>query len=117
MYYSVPTLRRASYLKMDLPTFQAAASAGPADMETDDSSSNQGSTVVRRQSRVSTECHPDYLFTDFYTNDNGMIQILKMRIRTQKKTSLWLLSKPGPPLHLLLRPNRWDGIVKTNVKI
>jgi hypothetical protein len=71
MYYSVPTLRRASYLKMDLPTFQAAASAGPADMETDDSSSNQGSTVVRRQSRVSTECHPDYLFTDFYTNDNG----------------------------------------------
>ena len=71
MYYSVPTLRRASYLKMDLPTFQAAASAGPADMETDDSSSNQGSTVVRRQSRVSTECHPDYLFTEFYgLNDN-----------------------------------------------
>ncbi|KAL7508689.1 hypothetical protein ACHAXN_005784 [Cyclotella atomus] len=70
MYYSVPTLRRASYLKMDLPTFQAAASAGPFDLETDHSS-DESLTVVRRQSRVSTECHPDYLFTEFYgLNDN-----------------------------------------------
>lgn len=73
MYYSVPTLRRASYLNMDVPAFQAAASAGPSDMETDESSSNgsQGSTVVRRQSRVSTECHPDYLFTEFYGSMNA----------------------------------------------
>jgi hypothetical protein len=55
---------------MDLPTFQAAASAGPFDLETDHSS-DESSTVVRRQSRVSTECHPDYLFTEFYgLNDN-----------------------------------------------
>jgi hypothetical protein len=50
---------------MDLPTFQAAASTGPFDMETDHSS-DESSTVVRRQSRVSTKCHPDYGL-----NDNG----------------------------------------------
>lgn len=67
MYYSVPTLRRAALLNKDSDVnFQVHASSGSSSMDVDDGHDGETS-VVKRQTRVSTECHPDFMFEEYYS--------------------------------------------------
>lgn len=73
MYYSIPTLRRAALLHKDCDatTSQVQASSGQSSKDTDDATHGD-LYIVKRQSRVSTECHPDCVFREYFeSNVNG----------------------------------------------
>ena len=63
MFYSVPTLRRASFLHRDV------------DDPCDDQGPTDGSSVVKRQTRVSTECHPDVAMEDLFARRGASYDI------------------------------------------
>jgi hypothetical protein len=67
MFYSIPQLRKAALLNKgsdDLPQHVPANLSGSSSMDTAAADGN-GSCLVKRQTRVSTECHADLFFEDF----------------------------------------------------